>query len=120
MARILVSGAGGFVGSPLVKLFKDRGDEVVALTRGASRDGAIHWNPAAGEIDADALDGFDSVVHLAGEPIAGLWTKGKKRAIIESRRDGTRLLADAVASLDSKPESFVSASAIGIYGSRGE
>lgn len=118
--KILISGAGGFIGTPLQKAFKDRGDAVTTLTRGDSGEGAIHWDPAAGEIDADQLSGFDAVVHLAGEPIAGLWTGGKKRAILESRRDGTRLLTEALAGASEKPEAFVSSSAIGIYGSRGD
>lgn len=118
--RILISGASGFVGRPLSALLRDRGDTVVTLTRGAGSDAAIHWDPASGELDAEALEGFDSVVHLAGEPIAGLWTGGKKRAIMQSRREGTSLLAGAVAGAKNKPESFVSASAIGFYGSRGD
>lgn len=118
--KILISGAGGFIGSALTKELTARGDEVVRLTRGPSGDGAIHWDPSAGELDGKELAGFDSVVHLAGEPIAGLWTGGKKRAILESRRDGTRLLAEALAGLGDPPESFISSSAIGIYGSRGD
>lgn len=118
--KILISGAGGFIGTPLQKAFTDRGDSVVGLTRGESGDDAIHWDPSAGSIDTDRLSGFDAVVHLAGEPIAGLWTGKKKKAILESRRDGTRLLAESLAGLDVKPESFVSSSAIGIYGSRGD
>lgn len=118
--KILISGAGGFIGCPLTELLTARGDTVVKLTRGPSADGAIHWDPAAGELDAAELAGFDAIVHLAGEPIAGLWTAKKKRAVMDSRRDGTRLLAEAAAGLDDKPECFVSASAIGIYGSRGD
>lgn len=118
--KILISGAGGFIGRPLTELLTARGDTVVKLTRGPSADGAIHWDPAAGELDAAELAGFDAIVHLAGEPIAGLWTAKKKRAVMDSRRDGTRLLAEAAAGLDDKPECFVSASAIGIYGSRGD
>ncbi len=120
MARkILVSGAGGFIGTPLVDLLRDRGDDVTVLTRGPARDGAIHWNPAERELDAAAVAGFDAVVHLAGESIAGLWTKKKKQAIVESRKVGTTLLTEALAAADPKPSVFVSSSAIGIYGSRG-
>jgi uncharacterized protein (TIGR01777 family) len=118
--KILISGGGGFIGRPLTDLLTARGDTVVKLTRGGTSDSSIHWNPEAGELDAELLEGFDAVAHLAGEPIAGLWTKKKKQAILESRRDGTRLLTEAIAGLENKPESFVSASAIGIYGSRGD
>lgn len=118
--KILISGAGGFIGTPLVAALTERGDSVVKLTRGAGGEGSLHWDPSSGEIDASDLDGFDAVVHLAGEPIAGLWTSKKRAAILESRRDGTRLLTEALAGLDVKPECFVSSSAIGIYGSRGD
>lgn len=118
--KILISGAGGFIGTPLTDLLTDRGDTVVKLTRGASGDGAIHWDPAAGELDATEVDGFDSVIHLAGESIAGLWTKKKKQAILSSRRDGTTLLAEALAATTNKPASMISSSAIGLYGSRGD
>ncbi len=118
--KILISGASGFVGTPLSELLTDRGDTVVKLTRGPSGDGVIHWDPAAGELDAKAVDGFDSVIHLAGESIAGLWTKKKKQAIVASRRDGTTLLAEALAATANKPESLISSSAIGLYGSRGD
>src|SRR3954454_4091019 len=118
--KILISGAAGFIGTPLTDLLTDRGDTVVRLTRGSSGDGAIHWDPMAGELDPAAVDGFDAVIHLAGETIAGLWTKKKKQAIVESRRAGTTLLAEALAATPNKPESLISSSAIGIYGSRAD
>lgn len=118
--KILISGAAGFIGTPLTDLLTDRGDTVVKLSRGPSGDGVIHWDPAAGELDAAAVDGFDSVIHLAGESIAGLWTKKKKKAIVSSRRDGTTLLAEALAAAANKPESLICSSAIGLYGSRGD
>lgn len=118
--KILISGAGGFIGTPLTSVLTGRGDTVVKLTRGPGGDGVVHWDPSTGELDPVAVDGFDCVIHLAGESIAGLWTKKKKQAIVSSRRDGTSLLAGALAETDSKPESFISSSAIGIYGSRGD
>ncbi|MGH2958536.1 MAG: NAD-dependent epimerase/dehydratase family protein, partial [Solirubrobacterales bacterium] len=118
--KILISGATGFIGTPLTDLLTDRGDTVVKLTRGPAGDGVIHWDPSTGELDPAAVDGFDSVIHLAGESIAGLWTKKKKQSILASRRDGTTLIAEALAATDNKPESLISSSAIGIYGSRGD
>lgn len=118
--KVLVSGATGFIGVPLTKQLRDRGDEVTILTRGTEKDGAIHWDPANGELDSNAVAGFDAIIHLAGEPVAGLWTAGKKRAIIESRRQGTTLLAGAAAAADPSPSAFVSSSAIGFYGDRGD
>lgn len=118
--KILVSGAGGFIGTPLTDLLRDRGDEVTVLTRGAAREGAVHWDPSTRELDPAAVAGFDAVIHLAGESIAGLWTGKKKQAIMESRKVGTSLLTDALAAADPKPGVFISSSAIGIYGSRGD
>ncbi len=118
--KVLVSGATGFIGKPLVAKLRERGDEVKILTRGPDSDDAIHWDPAAGELDSAAVGGFDAIVHLAGESIAGLWTAGKKRSIIESRREGTKLLAQAAADASPTPGVFVSSSAIGFYGSRGD
>lgn len=118
--KVLVSGATGFIGVQLTKKLRERGDEVTILTRGPKADGAIHWDPATGVLDASEVAGFDAIVHLAGEPVAGLWTERKKRAIIESRREGTTLLAEAAAAADPKPKAFVSSSAIGFYGDRGD
>jgi hypothetical protein len=80
----------------------------------------VTWDPAAGTIDADGLSGVDAVVHLAGEPIGRRWTGKRRREIESSRRQGTTLLAEALASLDPRPRVLVSASAIGCYGSRAD
>ena len=75
--RILVSGASGLIGSALVNLLRTGGHKVTALTRNAAGSGAecILWNPERGELDTASLEGFDAVVHLAGESIAqGRWT----------------------------------------------
>lgn len=81
----------------------------------------ITWDPAAGTIDAAALEGVDAVVHLAGEGIATKrWDDEQKRRIVESRRQGTTVLAEAIAGLDRKPAVLLSGSAIGWYGDRGD
>jgi uncharacterized protein (TIGR01777 family) len=118
--RILVSGARGFIGTPLTFALRRRGDQVFALTRGQSGASAVHWNPARSELDASELEGFDAVIHLSGESIQGIWTKAKREKILASRRDGTRLLAAALAGLERKPECLISASAVGFYGNRGD
>jgi uncharacterized protein (TIGR01777 family) len=118
--RILISGADGFIGTPLTAALRARGDQVRKLTRGRSGPEAIHWDPECDELDPGELEGFDAVVHLAGETVQGLWTKDKKSKILSSRRDGTRLLAGALAGCERKPECLISASAVGIYGSRGD
>ena len=120
--RIAVSGASGFVGSELVRLLTEDGHTVVRLVRGgATGEADIAWDPAAGEIDTDRLAGVDAVVHLAGESISsGRWTAAKKKRIRDSRVEGTRLLARALAELDERPRVFAAASAIGFYGDRGD
>jgi hypothetical protein len=125
--RVAVTGATGLVGSALVPLLVARGHEVVRLVRGkagAPAAGKItdaEWHPERGEIDAAALAGVDAAVHLAGENISeGRWTEEKKRRIIESRRQGTRLVSETLARLDPRPRALVSASATGFYGDRGD
>lgn len=78
------------------------------------------WNPDRGELDPSSLDGLDAVVHLAGEPIGHRWTSARKTRIVRSRLDGTRLLAERIASRENPPPVLVSASAVGFYGDRGD
>jgi len=80
----------------------------------------VYWNPTAGEIDAPKLEGFDAVVHLAGEPITGRWNATRKTAIRESRVKSTRLLCETLARLSKRPRVLVAASASGYYGDRGD
>lgn len=118
--KILVSGSTGLVGSTLAPFLTTGDHNVVRLVRKETNQG-IRWNPAAGEIDAAKLEGLDAVVHLAGENIGdGRWTDAKKARIRDSRVQGTRLLAGALAKLKKKPRVLVCASAIGYYGDRGD
>ncbi len=110
------------IGRHLAAVLRDRGDEVVGLTRGEpSADGKlIRWNPAGSSLDPALVSGFDAVVHLAGENIGeGRWTSGKKARIRGSRVRGTRLVSETLAQTDSPPEVFISSSAVGYYGDRG-
>lgn len=121
--RILVSGATGLIGSALVRHLTTGGDEVTRLGRSQPRPGeaAIRWDPAAGTLEPADLEGFDAVVHLAGESIAGgRWTAAKKARIRDSRVRGTGLLAESLARSTSPPRVMLSASAIGFYGNRGD
>jgi len=119
--RIAVTGASGFVGRALVAALRADGILVHALVRGAVGPDEIGWDPATGRIDAGRLEGMDAVVHLAGESIAGgRWTAARKARIRQSRVDGTGLLARTLASLRQPPAVLVSASAVGIYGHRGD
>lgn len=125
--RVIITGSTGLVGRALVRSLLADGHEVTRLVRGGAQGfrapgtAAVHWNPERGEIDAQALEGHDAAVHLAGEPIGeGRWDDEKKRRIIESRVKGTRLLAETLAGLSAKPPVLVSASAVGFYGDRGD
>ena len=123
--KILVTGSHGLVGSALVKLLKEKGHNILRLVRHQknSKAGEIYWNPEAGSIDKGALEGLgiEAVVHLAGENIAGgRWCAERKKRIRDSRVKGTRILAEALAHLQNPPKVFISASAVGFFGSRGD
>src|SRR5436190_1904958 len=121
--KILVSGSHGLVGQALIRSLIDDGHEAVRLVRRERTfgDPEVEWHPNQGRIDAEHLESFDVVVHLAGENIAsGRWTSEKKRAISESRVKGTTLLSESLARLSHPPSVFLSASAIGYYGDRGD
>lgn len=120
--KILISGASGFVGTHLSELLTDKGYVVISLSRSATMadSNTAHWDPKSGEIDVEVLEDLYGVVHLAGENIAGRWTEEKKSRIEESRVEGTKLLSKTLSSLNKKPDVMISASAIGIYGDRGD
>ncbi|MGH7622033.1 MAG: TIGR01777 family oxidoreductase, partial [Gemmatimonadaceae bacterium] len=118
---IVISGSHGLIGSALVKALAERGHEVRRLVRSAPRSAdEIAWNPDAGTIDSAALRGASVVVNLAGENIAQRWTRSAKRRIHGSRVQGTTLVARTIAALPDKPSLLVNASAVGIYGDRGD
>jgi uncharacterized protein len=116
---ILISGASGLVGSALLSALAKEGHRLVKLVR---RDSGgpheITWNPEK-EMNPGSLEGFDAVVHLAGEPVFGLWSDEKKKRIYESRVVGTQTLCNGLANCQRKPKTLISASAIGYYGDRG-
>jgi uncharacterized protein (TIGR01777 family) len=119
---IAITGAGGLIGSALARSLEADGHRAIAVTRTTDqRSDAIRWDPATGTIDANAFEGLDAVVHLAGEPIASApWTAKQRTRIHDSRTQGTRLLASTLAGLDTAPSVLVSGSAIGYYGDRGD
>ncbi len=121
--RVAITGSTGLVGSEVVEHLSAGGHEVVRVVRRAPAPGekAVRWDPASGEVDAAGLEGFDAVIHLAGENIgSGRWTAARKVAIRDTRVNGTRLLCETLARLDRPPKTLVCASAVGYYGDRGE
>lgn len=130
MARVVVAGATGSIGHALTRALIRRGDEVVALSRDPSRapgfEGPVRmveWpEPKRAPPPADALSGADAVVSLIGEPIAQRWSDPVKREIHDSRVLGTRSLVEGLRSLSAgaRPRTFVSQSATGFYGARGD
>ncbi len=117
--NVLISGATGFVGSALSAELAAQGHSVRGFSR-AKGPGLIQWDPCAAKPPAEAFEGVGAVVHLAGESVVGLWTQSKRKAIRDSRVDGTKNLVAGLADLDQRPHTLISASAIGYYGDRGE
>jgi uncharacterized protein (TIGR01777 family) len=119
--RIAITGSSGLVGTALAKALEARGDVVLRLVRREARGpNEVRWSPSAREVDVAGLADVGAIVHLAGENIAdGRWTEARKRSIRDSRVDGTHAVARAVAALGTRP-TLISASAIGIYGDRGD
>lgn len=130
--RVGVTGATGLIGSRLVVVLKERGDSVLALSRDPERARGrlgvevIAWDPSAGSgadtqrgSQADALSDLDTIVNLAGEPIAQRWSRAAKERIRSSRVIGTKRLVEALGRADPRPGVLVSASAAGYYGDRG-
>ena len=115
-----LTGATGLIGKRIIDLALRRGHEIVAFTRDPTRGipgcemraFSLHTPPD--------ISGCEALIHLAGEPVFGLWTAAKKRRIVESRVVGTRRLVEAIQAAETKPEVLVSGSAIGFYGDRGE
>ena len=117
--RIAVTGSSGLIGSALVGHLKEQGYEVQRLVRRkATTNEEITWDPQAGTVDLDALDGVHGVIHLAGAGVGDKrWTKKYRATILNSRLLGTTAIAHAVEKV--KPSVFISASAIGYYGETG-
>ncbi len=124
--KILITGATGFIGQPLCKALAGEGHEFHVLSRrpesvNLPRAKAFRWNPEAETPPAEAWDGVEAVIHLAGEPIAAKrWTEEQKRRIRDSRVLGTRNLVKGMQQAAKPPKVLVSGSAVGFYGHRGD
>ncbi|NMO22904.1 TIGR01777 family protein [Pyxidicoccus fallax] len=120
---VAITGASGLVGSSLTPFLTTGGHTVKRMVRGKAdpSKGEVSWAPDKGQVDTDALEGVDAVVHLAGANVAGQrWTPEYKNVILKSRSEGTRTLCEALARMKRKPRVLVCATATGIYGSRGD
>jgi uncharacterized protein (TIGR01777 family) len=124
--NVTITGATGLIGQRLVADLKARGDQVTVLSRSAGKASsslgveAVAWDSLAGPAPAEALNGRDAVVHLAGEPVAQRWNAERKQAILDSRETGTRNLVAGLKAADPRPTVLVSSSAVGFYGKHGD
>ncbi|HVF14308.1 MAG TPA: TIGR01777 family oxidoreductase [Acidimicrobiales bacterium] len=119
--RVAVTGSSGLIGTALIAALEGDGHQVTRLVRGeAHGPNEVRWSPSAGTIDAAGLEGHAAVVHLAGVGIGDRrWTAEHKAAVLDSRVQGTSLLASTLAGLDRPPPVLATASAVGYYGDRG-
>ncbi len=123
--RILISGSSGLIGTAVADALVRHGHTVQRLVRPASKSradlGGVRWDPASGELEAAAAEGAEAVVNLAGASIGeGRWTAARKQLLRSSRTESTRNLIGALGKLQKPPRVFVSASAVGYFGDRGD
>ena len=119
--RIVVSGATGLIGGALCTQLTQHGHDVVRLVRGTPTGNDVRWNPAAGELPAEALSGADAVVNLSGAGIGDhRWTDAYRKELLESRTRTTSLLAERMAESSQRPGVLLNGSAIGFYGASDE
>jgi len=121
--RIAITGGTGLIGTALVRRLQEANHEVLVAKRGPESDADAAWDPAAGWVHPEALAGFDALVNLAGASIGdGRWSEGRKRELVDSRVEATRLLVNHLERLpvEARPSVFVNASAVGFYGDGGD
>ncbi|TRX67842.1 NAD-dependent epimerase/dehydratase family protein [Flammeovirga kamogawensis] len=122
--KVLITGGSGLVGQEISNKLIDKGHEVRWLSRKEDLNAEIKrykWDIKQKHIDPRAFDGIDAVIHLAGKSVGeGRWTESAKKAILDSRVESSTLLMQEINALEKPPKVVVCASAIGIYGDRGE
>jgi len=117
---LVIAGGTGLLGSALVRTLRSGGHRVLVLTRHPRHRDDRQWSPTSREW-VGTVDGADAVINLAGESIAsGRWTPARKQAIRDSRVHATSALVDAINAARQRPPTLISASAVGIYGNRGD
>ena len=120
--RVLISGASGLVGTELIAQLTAAGHQPLKLVRRKAADSTeVEWNPSKGYISPGVIETVDAVINLAGATTGKIpWTKTYKEEIIQSRLDSTKTLVEAMKASKKRPSVFVSGSASGIYGDRGD
>ena len=119
--QVVVSGSSGLVGRALCRRLADEGHTVRPLVRRPAAAGELSWDPATATLDPAGLAGADAVVHLGGAGIGDRrWSADRRRLLVDSRVRPTALLATTMAGLDGGPGVLVCASAVGVYGDRGD
>lgn len=118
--RILFAGSSGMIGSAVMPYLIQSGHEVVRLVRRETGNGEVFWDPDAGKIDSDDIEGFDAVVHLASMPWPMRWTRKAKQKIYLNRLATNSLLAKSLAACKHKPKVLICASGMGYYPSSGD
>jgi len=116
METILITGGSGLIGKHLQKVLFEKGYDVQILSSRRSKNN-YYWNIETGEINIEAIEKADHIIHLAGANIGEKrWTKQQKQLILESRIKSAKLLFNTIQKREQKPKTFISASAIGYYG----
>lgn len=121
MSTVLLAGGSGLIGQRLSVLLEKKGYEVIFLSRKKKSDNRFfQWDVKKGTIDSAAIEKADYVINLAGAGIVDKrWTDNRKKVLIESRTQTAALLKDSFEKIK-KPKAYISASAIGFYGNRGD
>jgi len=120
--KIAITGSSGLIGRALCKRLALENHQVLRLVRSkSSEENCLFWDPRAGILEKDELEGIDALIHLAGHNIVSKrWSEKEKERIYASRVQGTTLLKDTILELKTPPKSVLCASAIGYYSDRGE
>jgi len=117
--KILVTGGSGMLGSEIIKLINKKGYQTALLSRNRNLKNAFYWDYKKDELDKEALEFADIIIHLAGENISRKrWTNAQKKEIYESRIQSTKLLYSKIKDTGLNPKKIISASAIGYYGTK--
>jgi len=117
MQNVLITGGSGLIGQRITTLLEAQGKTVAWLSRSNQSQKTFLWDVDKGNIDPEAMEWADAIIHLAGAGVADKrWTEERKKLILESRTKSTQMLYKAIEKAEKKPDTFVSASAIGFYG----